>query len=479
MAGTDGSRHERLSALAAWLEAQPGASASWKEVEIVSYGEAGFGFRAASAIAQGAVLCSIPIRLAFSALSARTSPTLGPLLQRVSGLRDDDVIALLLLHERARGAASARWPHLASLPAAYDATVCWSADELRELEGSPLGAETTLLLAQTAADFAELQTALLAPHPELWPAGACALEDYRWALATIWSRAMDLPVGERTMRVVVPWADLHNHDPALPVCHAHERTSNAVVVLAGRDFQRGDAVCINYGRLSAAAALRLHGFIPAGAPVEVPLYAEMSDEAELYAAKRRLLDRAGIAAGAPFMLTREEPLPAALLLSLRAQRMSVAELAAFERDGLQPGVVVSDANEEAVLRALHGGLEAMLGAYPTTSEADEALLASADSLPARRRAAVELRLAEKRVLRAGVDLLERALQDPQKRIPAAGAAAGDSDDEPPPQLVEELANKAMATGQAPEAAAALTAYFETLLAETEGAAGTSALDGLD
>jgi hypothetical protein len=81
-----------LHALAAWLETQPGASAAWQELEVADYGEAGFGFRAAADIAAGSVLCSIPVRLAFSALAARVSPALGPLLQRVQGLRDDDVI---------------------------------------------------------------------------------------------------------------------------------------------------------------------------------------------------------------------------------------------------------------------------------------------------------------------------------------------------------------------------------------------------
>jgi hypothetical protein len=81
-----------LHALAAWLETQPGASAAWQELEVADYGEAGFGFRAAVDIAVGSVLCSIPVRLAFSALAARVSPALGPLLQRVQGLRDDDVI---------------------------------------------------------------------------------------------------------------------------------------------------------------------------------------------------------------------------------------------------------------------------------------------------------------------------------------------------------------------------------------------------
>ena len=469
-----GARLERLHALAAWLEAQPGAKAASDLLELVDCGALGFGFRAKCDIPQGGVLCSVPVHLAWSALAARASPTLGPLLQRCSGLRVDDLIALHLMHERARREASPRWPHLASLPEQYDATLFWTDDELAELQGSPLAAQTHQLLAQTEADYAELHAALLAPNAELFLPAACSLTTYRWALATIWSRAMDLPDGDTgSLRVVTPWADMFNNDCSLPVCHAHERTGNAVVALAGRAYAAGEAVCITYGFTDAASALRLHGFVPAAAPTKVPLYAEMAPEADLYDAKRRLLDAAGVLPGTPFTLTLEQPLPPSLLLALRVQRASAPELAAAERDGLQPGARLSEENERAVLGALGAGLEAMLEGYATSVEEDEAMLASADAaaLSNRRRGAVELRLREKRVLLAA----QAAVSG---RLSALGG--DDAEDAPPPSL-EQAAAAAMASGTAPAAAAELAAYFESLLAEgiAEGADSAGALDSLD
>ena len=96
-----GSRLERLHALAAWLERQPGASAAWDALELVDCGAAGYGFRATRDLAKDAVLCTIPVRLAFSVLTARCSTTLGPLLRQCSGLRDDDVIGASRLTPRA------------------------------------------------------------------------------------------------------------------------------------------------------------------------------------------------------------------------------------------------------------------------------------------------------------------------------------------------------------------------------------------
>ena len=87
-----GSRLDKLHALAAWLEQQPGATAAWDALGLADCGAAGYGFRATRELAKDTVLCSIPVRLAFSVLTARCSPTLGPLLRQCSGLRDDDVI---------------------------------------------------------------------------------------------------------------------------------------------------------------------------------------------------------------------------------------------------------------------------------------------------------------------------------------------------------------------------------------------------
>jgi len=361
------------------------------------------------------------------------------------------------MHERSRGGASPLAPHVAALPDAYDATVFWTDVELDELRGSPLHTQTEALRAQTAADFQELQSALLSHQPELFPPALCDLEAYRWALATIWSRAMDLPIGDAgsTMRLIVPWVDMHNNDSDMPVCHAHERSGNAVVVLAGRDYAAGSEVTINYGLSDAAAALRLHGFIPRGARVEVPLYAEMSEGADLYDAKRRLLDRAGVQPGAPFTLTADEPVPPLLLLALRAQRLTAPELAGVEGAGMKPGVRVSIDNERAALSALRDGVEAMTRAYPTASAADEALLADA-ALPERRRAAVELRLGEKRVL-------EAAARELALRLKAL--------DDEPAESAEDVARRAMGGATAPEAAKTLAAYFESMLKEEEAAAG--------
>lgn len=86
---------------------------------------------------------------------------------------------------------------------------------------------------------------------------------------------------------------------------------------------------------------------------------------------------------------------------------------------------ISRRNEEAVLTALRGSLTSLLGGYPTTLAADEALLAQ-PGLGRVRRAAVQLRSREKALLHGGLLFLDRheqALLDGRLSFQLEGAAA--------------------------------------------------------
>jgi len=412
-------------------------------LEPADFAHKGVGLRLLAPAEQGDVLVCVPASLAFSARSALADETLGPLIRACpSPLREDDALALLLLHERSRGDASSRRLHLASLPSSYEGVLFWSQAELEELQASPLRALAARLQAQAADDFAELASLGLLPAD-------ASLPDYCWALATVHSRGMDLPVAgdEGLERLVVPFLDLANDERGLDTCHAYERSSGAVVLLAGRDGVAGDEVCISYGGLDAATCLRLHGFLPpdADGSATVPVLAELPGGAEAYARKRLLLDEAGVREGMQHLLRAACPLPDSLLAALRALHLG-AEEAGGEPSLLQR---VSDENETAALRTLHAALEDMAGAYGTGALEDELLLRGGGLAP-RRQAALALRLAEKRVLAAALRATEARMEEEEaRRADRAAAVAG---------------------------AAPLTAYFQALLRE-EGEGGVSRLDG--
>ena len=70
-----------------------------------------------------------------------------------------------------------------------------------------------------------------------------ALVKYKWALCTVWSRAMDfaLPDG-KSIRLMAPFADMLNHSFEVKQCHAYDLSSGSLSVLAGKDYEAGDQV---------------------------------------------------------------------------------------------------------------------------------------------------------------------------------------------------------------------------------------------
>lgn len=419
-------------------------------VDVTDCGASGLGLVATRPLSKGERLCSVPAVCCFSVSAARASPTLAPLLtQYGQPLREDDVLALLLLHEKGKGGDSVRAHHVAALPAHYDCTLFWSEEELQEVTGSPCGALTAALLSQTEADYNALKP-LLASDEAAFPPHVCTLADYRWALATVWSRAMDLPGpnNETSERLVVPYLDFANQDASLEVCHGRDSDNNTVVLLAGRDYQPGEEVCINYGNLDAAAFLRLHGCVPSHAVVRVPVYAEVDPGSSdpLARVKRALLDSAGIEAGQPHYLTLATPLPHSLLVAARVLTLPPSSA------GVSELVVdaVSVEHEVAALTALRDAVSSLQSAYPTSLTHDEALWAThhgsgAHEPSSRAACALALRLGEKRVLTAAEEELRRRLDD----------------------VVEAVRVREMDRAAACASAAPLQAYFQQLLEEEE------------
>lgn len=143
-----------------------------------------------------------------------------------------------------------------------------------------------------------------------------------------------------------------------------------------------------------------------------------------------------------------------------------------ETSPLAKGKRIGASNERMALSALAGGLEAMLGQFPTTAEEDEAILRQGD-VPPRRRAAVALRAAERRILRASQEAAEQRLsqldpaKDPRPPPPPAPPA-------PEPATAAPAEPAPDAEPPAKAAAEVLAEYFKTLEAGGEGAEGGAA-----
>lgn len=373
------------------------------EVSVASFdGMRGIG--AGTAIEKGKVVVAVPFARGFSRAACESLGSAARVLGARDDLAEDDVIALLLVAERARGRESPRWRHIESLPETYPThPINWSDDEVRELQGANLFYVMLRLRQQIAEDYALLVANLFAKHPAEFPLETFSQEAYVWGLCCVWSRAMDLEVEGRRQRVIMPFLDMFNTvtgDADAKPCHYYDPATKCVTILARDGCAVGEQVLISYAATSNARLLRLYGFVVEENPFEfVEMYTTMSPEAENFAAKVQLLVGGGVTElDAPHKLTSSDPLPASLLASIRIQRLTEGELAGGAKAFAGP---VNAANEAATLAALGEGVQAMLASYPTKLGEDLTALKKAG--PARdlgdpRTLALILRIEEKKIL---------------------------------------------------------------------------------
>jgi hypothetical protein len=209
---------------------------------------------------------------------------------------------MLLLAERARGAASAFAPYVDLLPEAYDCLLAWDDAERAPLAGTPL--EGAALLGERAeAAFARDAAPLLAAHPAVWPAAACGPAAFAWAAAAVQTRSFHLESenwvtgarAEGAAQFLIPGVDCLNHstDPArrstalalvdepLAVVIQEEEVQEGAepstatqrevsfrgyfTMKASRALQKGEEVLHTYGDLSSARLLQTFGFAEAAA----------------------------------------------------------------------------------------------------------------------------------------------------------------------------------------------------------------------
>lgn len=120
-------------------------------------------------------------------------------------------LAAHLLHEASKGRASFWHPYLLSLPPHYTTLMCFSDQELTELQAphavAAAGAARAAAAAQHAGALPLLRALRLAPK---WRGRAAWL----WAASTLSSRTMYLP-GDPA-GALTPFGDLHNYRPPPP-----------------------------------------------------------------------------------------------------------------------------------------------------------------------------------------------------------------------------------------------------------------------
>ncbi|KAJ3238722.1 hypothetical protein HDU81_007302 [Chytriomyces hyalinus] len=349
-------------------------------VAVHVFPDTGRGLQAKKNIARNSVILSAPLAAVWTVDAAFNEEVLGDILRsNQANLSADDTLALYLLFVKkspkcTSEAAAARKEHVRSgIPEEYTASVFFSDEALRICEGSSLHALTVQSMDQIEQDFRSLLQRIFLSHPQVFPINKITLDEYKWALFTVWSRAMDFQLSEtKSLRGIVPFLDMANHSFSVPQCHAFDTSDNCIKIIAGRDYKAGDEVFINYGNVSNTKLARLYGFIIPDNPYnDYTLVLSTSPYAPFFSDKAQIYQAAGIALDSNFSLTRKEPLPVAVLQYLRIQRLEWSELnfATAARDKSKVGLNrITLRNEQEILSALVEAFEGILAGFAVKSD---------------------------------------------------------------------------------------------------------------
>ncbi len=241
--------------LIAWATSQ---GATLHDIEVQTR-EGRRGIFATRDIAGGSTIMHIPDRLVFSVDKAFHS-ALAPAIE-ASDLIDKNILALLLLHERARGPASPWREYICRLPRAFDTPPWWNDTRLDALAGDrpDLYGYSHYLRGRLRRAWADIVPPLARRHPALFPRRVFGYREWLWAWTAVNSRNFRVagrpssrPAGggsESRTNVMVPVADMFNHRQGDNGTLTVEGPGGAggFSVQAGPPATAGEEVFLSYG----------------------------------------------------------------------------------------------------------------------------------------------------------------------------------------------------------------------------------------
>ncbi|XMA08670.1 hypothetical protein WAI453_001461 [Rhynchosporium graminicola] len=394
-----------------WLN-QAGAS-GLDSLQLADFSSTGRGVRTLRRFEEGEKILTIPYSVLWTVKHAHADPILGPALLSVwPPLTVDNTLAIYILFVRSHGSRyNGKGSHVAALPAKYTSSIFFTEAELEICAGTSLYTTTKQLNRQIEDDFSELVARILGRHPELFPHDKFTIEDYKWALCTVWSRAMDFKLGDGdSLRVVAPFADMLNHSSEVKQCHIYDAVSGNLSVLAGRNYEPGDQVFINYGPVPNSRLLRLYGFVVSANPNDsYDLVLTTHHMAPFFEKKYKLWVLAGLNSTSTVSLTQTDPLPNSVLQYLRIQRLNEFDLVSkVPYQKITASERISDSNEVEVLRFLIESISSLLDSFGIQLEKlVEQLAEGFYTLGGNAWSAAHVSLGEQRVLR----LTRKAAED--------------------------------------------------------------------
>lgn len=361
-------------------------------VRLAEFPRFGYGMKATRDIGKGDLLASVPMS-AFLFGNDYRNGLLKPLAEELPGVNDHMMTALGLVAERNNPDGKLK-PWINSLPTKYGSTLYFSDDEMSELQGSTLAAETRARLRNIKETYDVISEVLFRTVPSRFTPDTFTLEDYKWAMLIVMGRSYTFSGDAGPIASLVPGLDAFNYDDS-EVTTKYNNETNTFEVFAGKDTAAGEQVMVNFGRKYNIDLLLLQGHIHDAEEFDaVVLSTKMEGNDTNREFKQTVMARKGLQWEGSHYVNRAGP-SEKLLASLRIQLAQGNDLLEVAR---VDGGPVSLENELEVYRNLLIACETMVNGYNTTIEEDRSKLQK--DLPQNIHNAIRLRLGEKEVLRA-------------------------------------------------------------------------------
>jgi hypothetical protein len=335
------------------------------KVSIQQTPSSGYGIFATSPISYGDILLEIPFSECITIDRILSSP-LSVIFDDNPDLLSypDEILCLGLMYGlyKPQTPSPCEWSqHLEVIPKTYNLTIFWNERELACLRGSMLSHLTAMMLKQIQSDWDNLHHPIALNYPELLSA-ELTIEDYKWALATVYSRAIGLTRQGQYTRCLVPVLDLVNHHPSATSVTAetfqYNEGDDTILFMSTREYASGDECYASYGNYSNSKLLYTYGFILSSedpAPRAIDLWSTLSSNIPFATQKQQLLHSNPLTAQQTYDFTGTLRgggwISRALLATIRVIQATEEEMSDLSH-ALERNAMVSLRNERATYLSL-------------------------------------------------------------------------------------------------------------------------------
>eukprot|EP00656_Telonema_subtile_P003330 TRINITY_DN11523_c0_g1_i6.p1 TRINITY_DN11523_c0_g1~~TRINITY_DN11523_c0_g1_i6.p1 ORF type:complete len:272 (+),score=117.49 TRINITY_DN11523_c0_g1_i6:85-900(+) len=251
--------------------------------------------------------------------------------------------------------------------------------------------------------YTQVMQVLRTNHSELFPEDVYTYDQYKWATSIVASRSIVVNAGNVTVPVIVPFADLAEHNHLMNTSFNFDEQNNFKVV-THTAINESQPVQLSIGGRSNSQLLLSHGLtIDNNDYDQVQLNVKVSEDDPFESVKKTMLKNQGIDDSTTFVVTKLG-ISKGLMAAMRIQALRPNEFDKYTR--AYKGLPVTLRNELEVYRTLVVACQQLLKRYKTTYQEDLELLKD-ESLTSNVRNAVVLRKGEKEALLMTIDLVAR------------------------------------------------------------------------